>query len=138
MTSQEVATKFASASAQCKGDRCPYAPQCTGKRETCKLVEVALIIRSLNAEIDSLTAVNKSLNAIVVALMDYINGLEDANRKYFNLVRAFQTGYRPKKGVTKRRKPRRLKLPKDLTKADGKEIYAQEPEPKPKEEVVII
>ena len=57
MTAEEVAMKFASASATCKGSKCPFAAGCTGNYDTCKMKEVASILRFEVAELDQLSVV---------------------------------------------------------------------------------
>lgn len=140
MTPQEVAMKFASASATCKNGKCPYMAECKGTTDTCKLKEVSMIIRALMNELATLTAQNKTLQEINNTLSDYVSDLEDVNRQYHSLVLSFQAGYRPKKNG-KRRKPRKTqkKKPLDPVLMDGDERYKYvDPKKEPDLPVVII
>lgn len=139
MTPQEIAMKFASASATCRNGKCPYTSECRGTSDTCKLKEVAMIIRSLLNELASANAQYKALSEINKTLNEYVSDLEDINAQYHKLVLSFQAGYRPKK--SKRRKPRKTVKgkPLDPLLMDGDERYAQvEQKKEPDLPVVII
>lgn len=146
MTAFDVAAKFASAYNYCKGDRCPYASQCNGRKETCKLKDVAMLLRAKEAEIDSLKIMVAGLRDIIEMLRTYTSELEDINGRYRNLVSAFQNGYKPQRKVSHSKKRGKAKpvVPRGKTLADldGDERYAFDPEhtelPKPKEEMVVI
>lgn len=128
----EVAMKLASASATCAKHKCPYAAQCKGNYETCAMKEIALLLRSQCAEIDSLKAVVAGLSDILSAVKTYVDEIEKANKRYHDIVIAFQHGYRPKKTIRKPYKPRKKKDPEEM---DGDERYAyvdpNPPEPEP-------
>lgn len=133
----EVAMKLASASAQCGKHKCPYAAQCKGDYESCKMKEIALILRSQVAEIDTLKTTIKGLQALLMGVHDYIISIEKINKRYHDLCLAFQQGYRPKKNVRKPYKPRKKKTPDEM---DGDERYAyQDPNPaEPDPPLVVI
>lgn len=140
MTPQEIAMKFASASATCRNGKCPYTAECDGTSSSCKLKEVAMIIRALLQELATVASQYKMLMSVSQQMSDYISDLEDINAQYHELVVSFQRGYRPKKQV-KRRSPRKTKKGKkqDLVSMDGNEQYAYvDPEKKPDLPVVII
>lgn len=140
MTPQEIAMKFASASATCRNGKCPYTAECDGTSSSCKLKEVAMIIRALLQELATVTSQYKMLMSVSQQMSDYISDLEDINAQYHELVVSFQRGYRPKKQV-KRRSPRKTKKGKkqDLVSMDGNEQYAYvDPDKKPDLPVVII
>ena len=117
----DVAMKFASASAYCQKHKCPYSGQCKGDYQTCVMKEVALILRSQCAEIDTLKAMIQGLNDILLGVQQYTQELEKANKRYHDIVIAFQHGYRPKKTIRKPYKPRKQKT---LEEMDGDERYA--------------
>ena len=117
----EVATKLASASAKCEKHKCPYAAQCKGDYTSCQMKEIALILRSQCAEIDTLTAVIAGLRDILAGVTEYVKDLEKINKRYHDLVLAFQQGYRPKKNVRRKYKPRKKK---NVEEMDGDERYA--------------
>lgn len=140
MNPQEIAMKFASASATCRNGKCPYMSECKGTTDTCKFKEVAMIIRSLMNELATLTAQCNTLREMNNTLNEYVSDLEDINRQYHSLVLSFQAGYRPKKNG-KKRKPRQTKKkkPLDPVMMDGDERYAlKTPPKKPDLPVVII
>lgn len=124
MTPQEMALKLASASATCAKHKCPLAAQCKGNYETCGMKEVALIIRSCLARADTLESTVKGLQEMLVAVHQYTVELEKINKRYHDMVIAFQHGYRPKKTVRKPYKPRKKKTTEEM---DGDERYAYEP-----------
>lgn len=144
MTPQEVAMKFASASATCKGDKCPLRTTCTGRSETCGMKEVTMIIRSLLAEIETLQAENTLLHQTIENHLGYINALEDVNEKYYRLCVSFQQGRMMKSKVrrykTKRAAPKPRRKKKDPVEMDGDPRYAAPPTKprKPELPVVII
>lgn len=146
MESRDVANKFAYACNTCKGNRCPYSSQCTGKSETCKMKEVAMMIRSKDCEIDTLSAAIKGYDSVLMSLMEYIKSLEDINQRYHNLTVAFQQSYRPsnktyrgRKGPVRVRQKKKL-TQEDLIRMDGDERYADEApiKPPPQKPMVII
>jgi len=140
MIPDDIARQFQSASATCRGNRCPYASECKGTRETCKLKEVALIIRAMLNELTELRARYEALSQGANALSKYTIELEKINARYYKMIRQFQDGYRPpkpiKKGVPHIGSGRKKKT---LAEMDGDERYAMPEEPKePKQPVVII
>ena len=118
----ECAMGLASASSKCERFKCPYITQCKGDYTTCKMKEVALIIRSQNAEIESLKSLTKAYNDVLAATQAYIQDIEKVNKRYHDIIVAFEHGYRPKNAVKRKRVPKRLKDPKDM---DGKKRYEQ-------------
>lgn len=121
----EVAMKLAGASAHCEKRKCPYMAQCKGDYTSCKMKEIALILRSQNAEIETLKTVVRGLQDLLLGVHKYVVDLEKINKNYHDLVIAFQHGYRPKKNARKPYKPRKKKTAEEM---DGDERYAQEPE----------
>ena len=92
------------------------------------------MLRSQQAEIDSQQAMIKSFQAMMAATHQYIVEIEKINKRYHDLVIAFQNGYRPKaKKHNIKRAPKRKHI--DPVQMDGKERYAYEPpstrEPEP-------
>ena len=144
MTPFGIAQKFSSAYNTCKGDKCPYSGSCNGHRDTCKLVDVAMLLRAKEAEIDTLRTTVNGLRDMVELMRVYTKDLEDINSRYRNLVIAFQNGYKPKRKLshTKSKKPGRPpKSKKTPAEMDGDERYAFDPEakpPQPKQEMVVI
>lgn len=139
MTPSEIAMKFASASATCRNGKCPYSSQCRGTSETCLLKEVAMVIRSLEAENTTIRAQYDALRMISHVSLEYIHELEKVNKYYYDICTKFQAGYRPRNKIVKKetRMYRKKKRPKDLTKIDGDERYAYE-EPKEKTELPVV
>ena len=138
MTPNEIALKFASASATCKNGKCPFNSECRGTTETCKMKEVAMIIRAMMAEIATLEAKYNALDVIAKASLGYMTNLEKINKYYYDLCSRFQNGYRPKKKIVKRdARVRQKKKPIDPVKMDGKERYAYD-EPKEKTELPVV
>lgn len=140
VTPEEVAMKFASASATCKNGKCPYTAECKGTRETCKMTDVALMIRALTLELTKLRTEHESLKKGTVLLAGYIHDLEKINAQYYKVISAFQRGYVQRTKV-KKRVPHigSGRRKKDPLKMDGDERYAMPEEPKePKPPVVII
>lgn len=138
----DIAATFSSAHNHCKGNRCPYVSGCTGKPDTCKLRDVAMVIRAQEAEIDSLKITVAGLRDIIVMLQRYAAEQEEINARYRNLVQAFQKGYKPKRKLshvkgTRPVKPRK-KIP--VEQMDGDVRYAlPDPPPKyPDEPMVVI
>ena len=123
----EVAMKFSHASNQCEKYKCPYAAQCKGDYVSCPLKEVALIIRSQSAEIESLKSMVMAFQNVLASTQKYIADLESINKQYHDIVLAFEHGYRPKPRPGSKKKPRRVPKKKDLIEMDGDERYAQEP-----------
>ncbi len=136
MTPQELATKFVSASTTCRNGKCPFTTQCRGTTETCKMKEVAMIIRGVVEENETLRARNALLEALTKPLIPYINDLERINEHYYQTIKSFQDGYRPK---TKRKKlkPRKPPVKEDPKEMDGDERYAQQP-PKKKPDLPVV
>lgn len=138
MTPHEIAMKFASASATCKNGRCPFTSECRGTSETCKMKEVAAIIRSLVAENATLRAQYAALDGISQQVIEYMSNLEKINEYYYKLCTSFQNGYKPKaKIVRKDARLRKKKRPKDPVLMDGDERYAYD-EPKEKTELPVV
>lgn len=142
MTPEEIALKFASASATCRGHDCPYAAQCRGSLETCKLKEISLIVRSMILELEKVRTEYELLRQGTVLLNEYVRSLEQINAKYYKTICRFIDGYRPPK-KTKPYVPKigsgRGRKKKNLIDRDGDERYAMPEEPKPpKPQVVII
>ena len=139
MTPNEVAMKFASASATCRNGKCPFTSDCRGTTETCKMREVAAIIRALVAENATLRARCAALDGISQEALGYMASLEKINEYYYKLCSSFQNGYRPKaKIVRKDARMRRKKKPKDPVLMDGDERYAYDEPKEPDLPVVII
>ena len=120
----DVAMKLASASAGCERHKCPFMTQCKGNYETCAMKEVALILRSQNAEIQTKDNIIRGLQELLLGVHKYTLELEKINKRYHDIVLAFQQGYRPKKKIRKPYKPRKKKTPEEM---DGDERYAVEP-----------
>ena len=138
MMPHEVAMKFASASAKCGNGRCPYTSECKGTTETCKMKEVAMMIRSLVAENETLKAKCMLMEVVTQSVNQYIKDLEKVNEYYYRLCIAFQNSYRPKPKIVKksaRKMHRRKKL--DPVKMDGDERYAYD-EPKEKTDLPVV
>lgn len=132
----EVAMKLASASASCEKHKCPFMSQCKGDYSTCAMKEIALTIRSQDAEIKHLTDKVNAFNNVVTPILQYIIELEKVNKRYHDIIVAFQQGYRPK---ANRYKPKRLpKKKKDPVEMDGDERYAQSPPQKEKPQKVRV
>lgn len=143
MNSQEIAAHLSRAYNTCRGDRCPYASQCSGRSETCVMKEVAMTIRAKDAEIETLTAVAQGLRDLLNGVAQYMQSLEKINKRYNDLIVAFQKGYRPQKKATRgRRGPKRIRkvTMEELIKRDGDERYAYQEPPKdpPKDPLVVI
>lgn len=140
MKADEVANKFQSASATCRGNKCPYAAECKGTRETCKMREIALLIRTMANELVEVHAQYDALSQGAKVLVKYIVSLEKINAEYYKMIRKFQDGYRPsnriKKGVPHIGSGRKKKPPEEM---DGDKRYAMpEDNKKEKRPVVII
>lgn len=135
MTPYEIANKFASASATCQNGKCPYTAQCRGTTETCKMKEVAMIIRTLMAEISEVNARNKILEGMANYMCDYIRDLESINERYYRLAHSFQQGYRTNSKI--RRKPPRSYKKIDPALMDGNPKYEYE-EPKEKVDLPVV
>lgn len=130
--------KFASASATCKNGKCPFTSECRGTTETCKMKEVAMMIRAMLAEISTLQAKCNALDGISQEALEYMSNLEKVNNYYHRLCASFQDGYRPKKKIVKKdARLRQKKKPKDPLKMDGDERYAQD-EPKKTQELPVV
>ncbi len=138
MTPQEIAMKFSSASATCKNGKCPFTSECRGTTETCKMKEVAMMIRAMMAEITTLRTKYDALDGIAKIVLTYVADLEKVNEQYYQLVSKFQNGYRPKAKIV-RKDARKIHKKKkiDPVKMDGDERYAYE-EPKEKTELPVV
>ena len=77
-------------------------------------------------------------NKCIDTEVEYITDMEKINKRYHDLVIAFQHGYRPTRMVRKPRKPYKRK--KDPVEMDGDERYAQSPPPanEPAPPLVVI
>lgn len=141
MTPEEVAMKFASASATCRGEKCPYKNDCKGTIETCGLRDVALILRTQAAENEKLRAECETLTGSIRLVADYCSSLEKINRAYYKIILRYQAGhctaYKPKKRVPHIGSARGRKK-KSLIEMDGDERYAMPEEPKPPKDPVVI
>ena len=137
MVPLEIAMKLASSSANCEKHKCPFASKCKGDYATCTMKEIAMMIRAMSAEIDSLTSMCKTYASILASTQTYIAEIEKINKRYHDLVVAFEHGYRPKKVTGRKRVPKIKKDPKEM---DGDERYAQSPAPsyEPDLPVVVI
>lgn len=121
----DMAMKLASASATCERHKCPFMTKCKGDYTTCVMKEIALMLRSQNAEIESLKSMIEAYQGIIATTQVYINDLEKINKRYHDLCIAFEHGYRPKRAKSVKRVPKIKKDPKEM---DGDERYAQVPE----------
>lgn len=140
MTPNEIAMKFASASATCKNGKCPFTAQCRGTSDTCKMKEVAMVIRAMQAEIDTLRSKYITLNGIAAEALKHMEALEKINERYYRLAVSFQNGYRPKAKIRRKKpnKPSKKKLENPVL-MDGDERYAQEePRKTPPDLPVVI
>lgn len=127
MTPLETAMKLASASSRCEKHKCPFMTQCKGDYTTCVMKEIALIIRSQAAAIDSQNALIKAYQDVLAATQVYITDIEKINKRYHDMIVAFQHGYRPKaKKYSPKRAPNKNKK-LSLVEMDGDERYAYEP-----------
>ena len=133
----DMALKLASASNKCEKHKCPFMSQCKGDYTTCTMKEIALMLRAQNAEIESLTAMVDAFQKVLAATQKYIVDIEKINKRYHDLVMAFQHGYRPKaKKYTPKHVPRLKK--KDPIEMDGDERYAYDPTPKSEPEPPLV
>ena len=135
MTPLEVAMKLASASSKCEKHKCPFMAQCKGDYSTCTMKEIALILRAQAASIDSQNALIKAYQEVLTATQAYITDIEKINKRYHDMIVAFQQGYRPKtKKYSPKRSPYKNKKLSPI-EMDGDERYAYEPprttEPEP-------
>ena len=139
MNHLEVAMKFASASATCKNGKCPYTADCRGTTDTCKMKEVAMMIRALDAEIETLRARCEKLETELAESRKYSSSLEAINERYYRLTVSFQNGYRPKAKIKRKRvnKPSKKKLANPVL-MDGDERYAKEEPPKKKPDLPVV
>lgn len=135
----EVAMKFASASATCKNGKCPYTADCRGTNETCKMKEVAMMIRALDAEVSTLQARCEKLENELAESRKYASSLEAINERYYRLSVSFQNGYRPKAKIKRKRvnKPSKKKLANPVL-MDGDERYAKEEPKKTKPDLPVV
>lgn len=146
MTPEEIAMKLASASATCEGNKCPYRASCKGDRLSCKMNDVALMLRAESAEITKLRSELESLKQGAIALANYTTELERINKKYYKIIAAFQDGYRTRAKLREKvprigsaiTKGNRGRKKKSLVEMDGDERYAMPEEPKPPKDPVVI
>jgi len=124
MTPLDMAMKLASASATCERHKCPFMGKCKGDYATCVMKEIAFMLRAQNAEIQTKDAIIRGLQDLLLGVHKYTLELEKINKRYHDVVLAFQDGYRPKKKVHRPYKPRKKKTPEEM---DGDERYAHEP-----------
>ena len=130
----DTAYQLARASNDCEKHKCPFASKCKGDYASCVMKEIAATIRAQSAEIDLKTSQLIATNTFLNAAAKYIEELEKINKRYHNLVVAFQQGYRPK---SKRYKPKRSVSKKkkiDPVEMDGDERYAYTPPPQREKE----
>ena len=130
MTPLEMAMKLASASNGCERHKCPFMSKCKGDYSTCVMKEIALMLRSQAAAIDSQNAMIKAFQDVLAATQRYIVDIEKINKRYHDLIVAFQHGYRPKaKKYSIKRSPNKnlTRKKKDPVEMDGKERFAYEP-----------
>lgn len=125
----DIAMKLASASTGCQKSKCPFMSKCKGDYSTCVMKEIALMLRSMHAEIQTKDSIIRGLHDILISVQQYTQDLEKINKRYHDVVLAFQQGYRPKKKIRRPYKPRKNKTPEEM---DGDERYAFEP-PSPNE-----
>ena len=138
MTPQEIALKFASASSTCQNGKCPFTAGCRGTTDTCKMKEVAMVIRGLIDENETLRAKYNLVNAIAQEVVPYVRELERINEHYYRTIDSFQRGYRPKakrKHLSPGRPPKKKTNPVEM---DGDPRYAHEEPKKPDLPIVII
>lgn len=140
MTPLETAMKLASASSKCEKHKCPFMSQCKGDYTTCVMKEIALMLRSQAAEIDSQQAMIRAYQELIATTQVYITDLEKINKRYHDIVLAFYQGYRPKKRPDGKRGPYKPRKKKDPIEMDGDERYACEPPPanEPHPPLVVI
>ena len=124
MTPLEMAMKLASSSTGCQKHKCPFMTQCKGDYTTCVMKDIALMLRSMYAEVQTKDAVIRGLQDMLLGVHKYTLELEKINKRYHDVVIAFQHGYRPKKKIRRPYKPRTKKSPEEM---DGDERYAVEP-----------
>ncbi len=127
MTPLEMATKLASASATCERHKCPFMSKCKGDYSTCDMKEIALMLRSQSAAIDSQNALIKAYAQLLAATQSYISDIEKINKRYHDIIVAFQHGYRPKANKYSPKRSPNKKSKKDPVEMDGDERYAFEP-----------
>lgn len=137
MTPSEVAMKFASASATCKNGKCPFTSECRGTTETCKMKEVAMIIRAMETEIKALHEKYSVLDGVAKQILDYVASLEKINEQYYRIISSFQNGYRPKAKVVRKDARKKKKKKPTLVEMDGDERYAYTP-PKEKPDIPVV
>ena len=99
MTPQEIALKFASASSTCQNGKCPFTAGCRGTTDTCKMKEVAMVIRGLIDENETLRAKYNLVNAIAQEVVPYVRELERINEHYYRTIDSFQRGYRQRQNA---------------------------------------
>lgn len=125
----DMAMKLSSASAKCERHKCPFMTQCKGEYTTCTMKEIALMLRAQNAEIQTKDAIIRGLQDLLLGVHDYTRELEKINKRYHDVILAFQNGYRPARKMRGkiRRSPNKKAMKKDPTEMDGDERYAYEP-----------
>lgn len=127
MTPLEMAMKLASSSSKCERHKCPFMTQCKGDYTTCTMKEIALMLRAQAAAIDSQNALIKAYSEVLASTQVYISEIEKINKRYHDIVLAFQRGYRPRKNKTGKRGPNKPRKKLDPIEMDGDERYAYEP-----------
>lgn len=124
----EMAMSLASASSRCEKHKCPFMSKCKGDYTTCTMKDIALMLRAQNAEIETLRAMVEGLQTLLYGVHDYVQDLEKINKRYHDLVLAFEAGYRPKSRTKKpRRGVRKSLIKKTPEEMDGDERYAYDP-----------
>ena len=140
MTQQETAMKLASASSKCEKHKCPFVSQCKGDYTSCSMKEVALMLRSNMAEIETLHRVIQGLSEILSSVHEYTRDIEKINKRYHDMIVAFGHGYRPPKPHKIRRlyqsKIMKRKTPEERD-GDPRFAYEEEKKESPPPMVVI-
>ena len=141
MTPHEIAMKFASASATCKNGKCPFTADCRGTSDTCKMKEVAMIIRSMQAEIDTLRSRYEAVSGITAEMLKHMSALEKINERYYRHAVSFQNGYRPRAKIKRKRTPKPSKKQLEnpvLMDGDKRFEHVEPPKNPPDLPIVII
>lgn len=125
----DMALKLASASSKCERHKCPFMTQCKGDYTTCVMKEIALMLRSQHAEIQTKDTIIHGLQDLLMGVYEYTKELEKVNKRYHDIVLAFQNGYRPARKIRGkvRRSPGKKAMKKDPVEMDGDERYAYDP-----------
>lgn len=98
-----------------------------------------MMIRALDAEIETLRARCEKLENELAESRKYASSLETINERYYRLTVSFQNGYRPKAKIKRKRvnKPSKKKLENPVL-MDGDKRYVKKEPKKPDLPVVII